>query len=151
MDILSTNDPMTAKMVEMFNMGYSLRQIGKALYFSSSAVGNRLREIGIDTNRRYGIRDDDPITVEIVNLYSNGVSVSKIADTIPLSEGGIRRRLISAGVKMRPKSRRPIPESTIKRILELHDTGMDRQRIAKICCVSPPTVSKYTKSKNQKG
>lgn len=144
---VKTNDNKAAdKMIEMFCEGYSIVQIAKAVYYSTPIVRKILREAEYDTGKYKGrrIRTDDPQTLEIVRLYQNGLSINKISGIVPMSGIMIRRRLIAAGVTMRPPGGY-ISEGTKKHIRELYTEGNSFYKIAKLCGVSIPTAAKYAK------
>lgn len=43
----------------------------------------------------------------IAEMYQNGLTIAQIARVLYMSESGIRKRLLAAGVQMRPPRRRP--------------------------------------------
>lgn len=84
-----------------------------------------------------------------MRLYESGLSLLAISGEVDMSDASIRKRLLSAGVKMRPQSRRNTPESTIKKIRELNAAGYSCNEIKVLCGVSAPTVLKYIRSETQ--
>ncbi len=60
------------------------------------------------------IPPDDPLTAEIVRLYERGMSARAIAAVCHFNKEAVRKRLRSAGVKMRNRGRYPRENTTRK-------------------------------------
>lgn len=90
---------------------------------------------------------DDPTTLEIVRLYSEGMSAEKIAKIVYLSNCTVFLRLKSAGVHIRSNQTRHLSQRKIDQIRALHNEGVLEYKIADIVRVSVPTVRKYIKNR----
>ena len=133
-------------MITMYQSGYNITQIAEAVYYSRSLVSLRLREAGYDTRKNQKrFRGNEPDTLGMIKLYQSGLSLSKVGRIFSMSKQGIKNRLNSAGITLRPPKNSVIPNSTKTHIKELYAAGTSFYKIAKLCGVSTPTVRKYAK------
>ena len=90
---------------------------------------------------------DDPSTLEIVRLYSEGMSPAKIAKIVFFCETTVRQRLRFAGLIPRPNPKWHIPQHKIEQIRALCDEGYGTYKVAAITGISVPTVRKYVRNR----
>lgn len=96
------------KLRDLYEAGYSLREIGARAYMSRTAVTNRLRAMGVVLRSRGtpvgGQRIPDPELITTVELYRRGLSMAEVGEQLGVSKGCVEQRLKSVGIPRRSKA-----------------------------------------------
>lgn len=94
------------RLVELYEEGFSTRQIAQMLNLSQPTVLKRLHESGVKLRKGIDIPDE-----KFAELYKRGLSLQEIAKIFNCSSSTVLERLRKHGTKLRPKSRaRKLPE-----------------------------------------
>jgi DNA-directed RNA polymerase specialized sigma24 family protein len=97
------DDPL---IVELYETGYSLREISQIVHWSKGFVKRRLVRNGVEIRGRGGNRKRPDLSqqAKAVALYvEQGYSLDDTARILGLSHNGVRSHLRRAGVTMRPR------------------------------------------------
>ena len=89
------------KIDKLYKNGNSARDIVCLTGLSYDQVRYRLRASG--TPIRYNLVD----TADLVRLYFSGLSITQVGERVSMSRECVRKRLVKAGVQMRPQMGRP--------------------------------------------
>lgn len=142
---LTDSDPLTQKVIELYNSGASAREVGSAVYLSRSAVLERLKKAGVP-RRSQGKRRlsaDDPRTVKAAELYRNGATLEEASEAVDLSREALRYRFEQAGIIRRPAGYK-ISGEIISAMCSDRLAGMRPRDIARRYGVSSSTVYHHT-------
>lgn len=94
------------RIAELYEQGFSAKQIAQMLDLSKPTVLKKLHERGVELRRGIDIPNE-----KFADLYEQGLSLRKISKIFNCSSSTVLERLRKLGVKLRPKSRaRKLPE-----------------------------------------
>ena len=94
------------EIIELYEAGWSLASIAEHICWSKAFVRNRLVRHGVQLRARGGNRRHVASTdiAKTIFLYREcGYSLEGVATVQGLSRSGVRRRLVAAGVDLRPR------------------------------------------------
>jgi len=136
---------------QLYNQGFTGRDIGKRLGVNRSTIYDRLKQMGVEVRPPHGIHavggkaplidlDDDLIK----QLYSQGYTTREIAKQLGTGHTTILKHLKQMGVERRPASP-PIPLDN-EIIKQMYEDGFSSYEIAEELGVSNKTILKRLKA-----
>jgi len=93
------------EIVQLYEAGWSLRQISRRIHWSPNFVRYHLIKSGVKLRKRGGqLRDMDPVKVrKACTLYKLGYSMEDVARIMGVSRTGVRGWLMRGGTEIRPR------------------------------------------------
>lgn len=98
--LISDEDKQVVK--ELYEEGYSSKDIAEMMQVSGSTITNILRETGAEIrgNRIPRAIPDDQVE-EVIRLYEQGLNADQIADKFGVDAGAVQRRLLEQDIQLR--------------------------------------------------
>lgn len=118
------------KIAQLYQDGYSTREIGRMFNIDNKSVQRWLIKLGIE-RRPYGSRLKQKDIPTICELYEQGLSSRAIGEKFDLGCNTILKVLRDNNVEVRP-NRPIITEDDLNYIVELHDAGFTYREIQSI-------------------
>lgn len=100
--MIRADDPITAKMVNMYNEGVSVAVIALETNYTKTAVYYRLRRMGVFIRGKGG-RFPDEIRENVARDYAAGEHMSAIKAKYGISDHAIRTMAREHNIKLRPQ------------------------------------------------
>ena len=130
------------KIKQMYEAGYSLKEIGEEFGVSNTTIQNRLKAMGIDRRFKGTINTDNE---KIKQMYEAGYSTLRIEKELGIGRTTVTDRLLSMGVKMRPAIK-DVSHLDNEKIKQMYEAGYSLKEIGEEFGVSSTTIAKKLKT-----
>jgi transposase-like protein len=124
----------TAKMIQLFNEGKTMKEMGEMLGCSPITANRRIRELGLKRKQMKGFKHGKLMSSEeMAKLYSEGYNCHKIGKLAGCAHTTVSRRLESIGIKVELTQFKPVGKLSPQEIHKLYTVDkLTLDEIAKI-------------------